>query len=129
MMSVLHHVLACSCVLFPPSLSPSLPQLRSLLSSTMEDYTSLFSPDDTTCLPVFKLQLCLDEGAMQFFPTLADLEAAVMFPLHTLATDTLQSFPLIQVLCWVMCSAVVWVTNPQIGCANSLTIGQSEDYM
>ncbi|CAI8001099.1 Dynein heavy chain 7, axonemal, partial [Geodia barretti] len=71
-------------------------QLRSLLSSTMENYTSLFSPEDTTQLPVFKLQLCLDEDAIQFFPTLEDLEAAVMFPLNTLASDILQSFPLIQ---------------------------------
>ena len=72
-------------------------QLRSLLSSTMENYTSLFSPEDTTQLPVFKLQLCLDEDAIQFFPTLEDLEAAVMFPLNSLASDILQSFPLIQV--------------------------------
>lgn len=63
----------------------------------MLDYTSLFSREDTTHLPVFKLQLCLDEGAMQFFPSLTELEGAVLFPLATLAADTLQTFPLIQV--------------------------------
>ena len=67
----------------------------------MEDYTSLFSPEDTTQLPVFKLQLCLDEEAIQFFPTMEDLEAAVLFPFNTLASDILQSFPLIQV-CTIM---------------------------
>ena len=64
----------------------------------MEDYTSIFSPDNSTELPVFKLQLCLDEGTIQFFPTLSDLETAVMYPLLTLATDTLQTFPLIHVI-------------------------------
>ena len=95
-------------------------QLRSLLSSTMENYTSLFSPEDTTQLPVFKLQLCLDEDAIQFFPTLEDLEAAVMFPLNTLASDILQSFPLIQVctIYYVLGNgAVVCVSHPWIGCS------------
>ena len=74
-------------------------QLRGLLGSTMAGYSSLFSPDDATRLPVFRMQLCLDEEAIQFFPSLEDLEAAVMFPLNSLASDVLQSFPLIQVDC------------------------------
>ena len=57
---------------------------------------------------------------MQFFPTLADLEVAVMFPLHSLATDTLQSFPLIQAILGYL-TGVVCVTNRQIGWVNSLT--------
>ena len=90
------------------SLSLSLPlsQVRSLLSSTMSDYSSLFSPEDTTRLPIFKLQLCLDDGAMQFFPSLGDLEAAVIFPLATLATDTLQNLPLLQAICYTCISVV-----------------------
>lgn len=86
--------------MFQPPLSPPT-QVRSLLSTTMADYTTLFSPEDTTSLPIFKLQLCLEEDARQFFPSLPDLEAAIMFPLTTLATDTLQSFPLVQVYCLI----------------------------
>ena len=76
----------------------------------MEDYASIFSPDNSTELPVFKLQLCLDEGAIQFFPTLGDLETAVMYPLLTLATDTLQTFPIIHVNTYIQCK----ITNNKI---------------
>lgn len=43
---------------------PSL-QLRDLLTRTVESYVTLYDVSNTTRLPVFKLQLCLEEGDMQ----------------------------------------------------------------
>ena len=49
----------------PPSIPPSscpLSQIRDLLVRTIEAYVSLFDPNNTTRLPQFKLQLCLEEA-------------------------------------------------------------------
>jgi len=41
---------------------------------------SLYDPTNTTRLPVFKLQLCLEETKkeFEFYPSFSDLEAAVL---------------------------------------------------
>ena len=57
---------------------------------------TLYDPKSTVHLPQFKLQLCLDEGGMQFFPSVPDLEQAVLFPVHTV-TSTMQKVPVVQV--------------------------------
>ena len=49
----------------PSSFSPSslpLSQIRDLLVRTIEAYMSLYDPNNTTRLPQFKLQLCLEEA-------------------------------------------------------------------
>ena len=46
---------------FPPSSLP-LSQIRDLLVRTIEAYVSLYDPNNTTRLPQFKLQLCLEEA-------------------------------------------------------------------
>ena len=78
----------------PPSFLP--PQLRSLLTRTIHAYVTLYDARNTIHLPQFKLLLCLDEGSMQFFPSAADMEQAVLFPVHTIAS-TMQKVPVVQV--------------------------------
>ena len=81
-----------------PSSPPSLlsPQLLSLLTRTIHAYVTLYDARNTIHLPQFKLLLCLDEGSMQFFPSAADMEQAVLFPVHTIAS-TMQKVPVVQV--------------------------------
>lgn len=69
---------------FCPSSSSSFShlilQIRDLLTRTIEAYVSLYDPANTTRLPVFKLQLCLEETKkeFEFYPSFSDLEAAVL---------------------------------------------------
>lgn len=52
-------------------------QLRGLLSQTIHHYVSLFREEDSTLLPQFKLQLCLEGLCMEFFPSISELESVV----------------------------------------------------
>ena len=54
-------------------------QLRSMLSLTIQRYVQLFDADNTTHLPQFKLQLCLEGHCMEFFPSVSELESAVVY--------------------------------------------------
>lgn len=54
-------------------------QLRSLLSLTILRYVELFDTDNTTRLPQLKLQLCLEGNSMEFFPSISELESAVVY--------------------------------------------------
>ncbi len=60
-------------------------QLRGLLSRTIHNYLLLFQEDNTTRLPQFKLQLCLEGQAMEFFPSVSELEAALLSLVDTVA--------------------------------------------
>lgn len=60
-------------------------QLREVLTATIQHYMALFKEEDTTCLPVFKLQLCLEGQTMEFFPSLSELEAAILCPVDVVA--------------------------------------------
>ena len=70
---------------------------RSLLSRTLEAFVHLFLPSNTAYLPIFRLELCLEDGAMFFFPSVADLEAAMQFTTETIS-GALQNVGKIQVL-------------------------------
>ena len=60
-------------------------QLRGMLSCTIEQYLLLFREENTTLLPQFKLQLCLEGQAMEFFPSTSELESAILSLVDTVA--------------------------------------------
>ena len=60
-------------------------QLREMLSHTIEEYLLLFEEKNTTRLPQFKLQLCLEGQTMEFFPSVSELESAVLSLVDTVA--------------------------------------------
>lgn len=69
---------------------------RSLLTETIESFLSLFLPSNTALLPIFRLELCLEDGSIFFFPSVADLEAAMEFVVSSFS-GSLQNFGQIQV--------------------------------
>ena len=60
-------------------------QLREMLMATIQHYVALYREDDTTCLPQFKLDLCLEGRSMEFFPSLSELEGAIVCLVETVA--------------------------------------------
>ncbi len=60
-------------------------QLRGMLSRTIEQYLLLFRAENTTRLPQFKLQLCLEGKSMEFFPSMSELESAILCLVDTVA--------------------------------------------
>lgn len=62
-------------------------QLRGMLSLTIQHYVELFKLADTTHLPQFKLHLCLEGQSMEFFPSIAELESAIVYVVETVATS------------------------------------------
>lgn len=60
-------------------------QLRDLLSQTIHQYVSLFREEDSTRLPQFKLQLCLEGSSMEFFPSISELESTVLCVVDTVS--------------------------------------------
>ena len=69
---------------------------RSLVSHTLTTFVDLFSPSNTARLPIFRLELCLENEEIFFFPNLSDLEAAFMFAVEIL-TNALQNVGKIEV--------------------------------
>ena len=67
-----------------------------MLTQTISNYVELFDASNTTTLPQFKLQLCLEAGQMEFYPSLTDLEGALLSTVHTVAS-AMSSVPNIQV--------------------------------
>ena len=76
-------------------------QLRGMLSQTIEQYVELFREEDTTCLPQFKLHLCLEGQAMEFFPSIAEFESAVVHLVETVA-GAMSNLSTIEV--WSLCA-------------------------
>lgn len=62
-------------------------QLRGMLSLTIQRYVQLFSEEDTTRLPQFKLHLCLEGQSMEFFPSVSELQSAIMYLVETVAAS------------------------------------------
>ncbi|NXY09140.1 DYH12 protein, partial [Pteruthius melanotis] len=54
-------------------------QLKGLLQRTTEVFVKLFDPEDRSRLPLFKMDLTYDENRMEFYPSLQDLEEAILF--------------------------------------------------
>lgn len=73
--------------LFPPHFF--LPQLKSLLQSSVEEFVSIFDPVEYHRVPLFQMALTFDDEKIEIYPTLQDLEAAVLEILITI-TSTLQ---------------------------------------
>ncbi|XP_010215324.1 PREDICTED: dynein heavy chain 12, axonemal [Tinamus guttatus] len=65
-------------------------QLKELLKRTVEAFVKLFDPEDRSCLPIFKMELTLDDEKIEFYPSFQDLEEAVLF-IVTRIGQTLQN--------------------------------------
>jgi len=61
-------------------------QLRSLLTTTIQRYEELYQEEGREFLPQFKLHLCLDGKNMEFFPSLAEMEATALCPVEVVAS-------------------------------------------
>lgn len=68
-------------------------ELKALVTRTFMAWIALF--DDVHMIPVFKLQLVLDEDQMQFYPSLDELEN-VMTSVVSVITNSLQTVPKMQ---------------------------------
>ncbi|XP_019508320.1 PREDICTED: dynein heavy chain 12, axonemal [Hipposideros armiger] len=53
-------------------------QLKDLLKRTVEGFVKLFHQEDQQGLPIFKMELTLDDDKMEFYPTFQDLEDVVL---------------------------------------------------
>ena len=70
--------------------------MKDLINRTITAWTDLFHKDKS-CLPLFKMELILDDDDhMQFYPALGDVEAAVLHVISTVA-GTMQHVPTVQV--------------------------------
>ena len=71
-------------------------QIREMLTATISHYVDLFGESNLSYLPQFKLQLCLESGQMEFYPSLSDLESTLLATVHTVA-NAMTNVPNIQV--------------------------------
>ncbi|NWZ10772.1 DYH12 protein, partial [Agelaius phoeniceus] len=74
-------------------------QLKELLQRTTEVFVKLFDLEDRRRLPIFKMDLTLDENRMEFYPSLQDLEEAILFVVDCIG-QTLQNFQTVDA--WLM---------------------------
>ncbi|NXE34589.1 DYH12 protein, partial [Ptilorrhoa leucosticta] len=65
-------------------------QLKGLLQRTTDVFVKLFDPEDRSRLPLFKMDLTYDENRMEFYPSLQDLEEAILFVVDCIG-QTLQN--------------------------------------
>uniref|UniRef100_A0A663M9S7 Dynein axonemal heavy chain 12 n=1 Tax=Athene cunicularia TaxID=194338 RepID=A0A663M9S7_ATHCN len=65
-------------------------QLKELLRTTVEVFVKLFDPKDGNCVPLFKMELTLDEKKMEFYPSFQDLEEGILFIVNRIG-QTLQN--------------------------------------
>ncbi|NXQ34021.1 DYH12 protein, partial [Alaudala cheleensis] len=65
-------------------------QLKELLQRTTAVFVKLFDPEDRSHLPLFKMDLTFDENRMEFYPSLQDLEEAILFVVDCIG-QTLQN--------------------------------------
>uniref|UniRef100_A0A8D0KPK5 Dynein heavy chain linker domain-containing protein n=1 Tax=Strix occidentalis caurina TaxID=311401 RepID=A0A8D0KPK5_STROC len=65
-------------------------QLKELLRRTVEVFVKLFDPEDRNCVPLFKMELTLDEKKMEFYPSFQDLEEGILFIVNRIG-QTLQN--------------------------------------
>ncbi|KFQ22535.1 Dynein heavy chain 12, axonemal, partial [Mesitornis unicolor] len=74
-------------------------QLKDLLRRTVGSFVKLFDPEDRNCLPLFKMELTLDENKMKFYPSFQDLEEAILFIVNRIG-QTLQNIQTVR--SWLM---------------------------
>ncbi|KAM6256904.1 dynein axonemal heavy chain 12 [Porphyrio hochstetteri] len=74
-------------------------QLKELLGRTVEAFVKHFDPEDQKSLPLFKMELTLDEKKMEFYPSLQDLEEAILFIVNRIG-QTLQNIQTVH--SWLM---------------------------
>ncbi|KFQ54651.1 Dynein heavy chain 12, axonemal, partial [Pelecanus crispus] len=74
-------------------------QLKEFLRRTVEAFVKLFDPEDRNCLPLFKMELTLDEKKMEFYPSFQDLEEAILFIVNRIG-QTLQNIQTVH--SWLM---------------------------
>ncbi|KFP74060.1 Dynein heavy chain 12, axonemal, partial [Apaloderma vittatum] len=65
-------------------------QVKELLRRAVEAFVKLFDPQDRCRLPLFKMELTLDEKRMEFHPSFQDLEEAILFVVNRIG-QTLQN--------------------------------------
>uniref|UniRef100_A0A8C3L4P8 Dynein axonemal heavy chain 12 n=1 Tax=Chrysolophus pictus TaxID=9089 RepID=A0A8C3L4P8_CHRPC len=65
-------------------------QLRDLLIRNIEAFVKLFDPEDRSCLPLFKMELIIDEKEVEFYPSFQELEEAILFVVNRIG-QTLQN--------------------------------------
>ncbi|KAA8590936.1 hypothetical protein FQN60_001879 [Etheostoma spectabile] len=70
-------------------------QLKSVLQTSVEAFVNLFEPSNRRYLPLFRMALTFDDEKMEIYPTLQDLEAAVLGILNVI-TNTLQKVQTVQ---------------------------------
>lgn len=106
-------------------------QLRGMLSLTIQHYVELFREEDTTCLPQFKLQLCLEGNCMEFFPSIPELEFALLCLVETVA-KSLSNVSTIEVSMYlhIMCIAAYGQSfiSPSFCCAGLAVWGQPQPH-
>ncbi|NXL55199.1 DYH12 protein, partial [Chordeiles acutipennis] len=74
-------------------------QLKEVLRRTVEAFVKLFDTEDRNCLPLFKMELILDEEKMEFYPNFQDLEEAILFVVNCIG-ETLQNIQTVH--SWLM---------------------------
>ncbi|XP_059519194.1 dynein axonemal heavy chain 12 [Myotis daubentonii] len=65
-------------------------QIKDLLKRTVEGFVKLFDQEDERGLPIFKMELTIDDEKMEFYPTFQDLED-VVFGLVERIAEALQN--------------------------------------
>eukprot|EP00112_Aurelia_sp_Birch-Aquarium-sp1_P009500 Seg2081.2 transcript_id=Seg2081.2/GoldUCD/mRNA.D3Y31 product="Dynein heavy chain 12 axonemal" protein_id=Seg2081.2/GoldUCD/D3Y31 len=71
-------------------------QLKEIILRTLKKFTSLFDEKDATRLPLFKMELILDDDDnIQFYPMLEDLEDSILSVVNSI-TGTLQNVQSVQ---------------------------------
>ena len=88
-------------------------QLREMLTQTISHYVSLFAVSNVAHLPQFKLQLCLESSQMEFYPSLSDLETALLSAVHTVA-NAMSTVPNIQVKSISLCNIHLQIFDPEL---------------
>jgi len=72
---------------------------------------SLYDPTNTARLPVFKLQLCLEETKkeFEFYPSFSDLEAALLSAVDVVG-GAMKKVPDIQVKVEITVASLLWIS-------------------
>lgn len=71
--------------------------MKDLINRTISAWESLFHEENKNRLPLFKMELILDDDDhMQFYPALDDVEAAVLHVVSAVS-GTMQNVPTVQV--------------------------------
>ncbi|NWI51186.1 DYH12 protein, partial [Calyptomena viridis] len=65
-------------------------QLKELLGRTTEAFVKLFDPEDIYRLPLFNMDLTLEENNIEFYPSFQDLEESILFVVDCIG-ETLQN--------------------------------------